>query len=129
MLRFTETEYVHTLSYSSDSLGSELLNSETERTTLVGDVMILRLKFVSDDKAYNLGVVDNKQTGSSDSSNTTQISVKLNENGKGLLYLIMLILLIVLIYPTLPYIFKAIVWIVSLPFKFIKWFIDKFKGD
>lgn len=36
--------------------------------TLVGEVTILRLKFVADGVSYNLGVIDNKQTGERDST-------------------------------------------------------------
>ena len=32
-------------------------------STIVSDVIILRLKFETDGKIYNLGVIDNKQTG------------------------------------------------------------------
>ena len=32
-------------------------------STLVGDVSILRLKFMTNGKTYNLGVIDNKQNG------------------------------------------------------------------
>ena len=53
VLRFAETSYTTTS-------GGNLMNiSSTE----VSEVTILRLKFETDGKVYNLGVVDNKQTG------------------------------------------------------------------
>lgn len=108
ILRFTETAYSFTPDYTGT--GSQYLSS-----TVVGDVTILRLKFETDGITYNLGVIDNKQTGGKDPSNKTDIDVSLNDTGKKLAALIILILAIVLLAPVLPYIFKAIVWIVMLP--------------
>ena len=107
VLRFAETNY--SLS------GYSTTGSTFESYTLVGDVTILRLKFETDGITYNLGVIDNKQTGGKDPSNSTDIDVSLNDTGKKLVALIMLILAIVLLAPVLPYIFKAVVWIVMLP--------------
>ena len=107
VLRFAETSY-----YLNGGQGSTVSLS-----TLVGDVTILRLKFETDGITYNLGVIDNKQSGSKDPSNETDIDISLNKRGKMILYLLMLILLIILLAPILPYILQAIVWVVSLPFK------------
>lgn len=109
VLRFAETNY---------SLWTGQGTHGTDQT-LVGDVTILRLKFETDGVTYNLGVIDNKQTGSKDPVNETEIDVELNSRGKTILYLMMLILLVVLLAPILPYILKGIVWIISLPFKAI----------
>ena len=107
VLRFTETDY--TLWSGQGPYGTF--------STIVGDVTILRLKFETDGITYNLGVIDNKQTGSKDPSNETDIDISLNKRGKMILYLLMLILLIILLAPILPYVLQAIVWIISLPFK------------
>ena len=107
VLRFAETNY--SLS------GYSTTGSTFENYTLVGDVTILRLKFETDGITYNLGTIDNKQTGGKDPSNKTDIDVSLNDTGKKLAALIMLILAIILLAPVLPYILKAIVWIVMLP--------------
>ena len=109
VLRFAETSY--SLS------GYSTTGSTFESYTLVGDVTILRLKFETDGITYNLGVIDNKQSGSKDPSNKTDIDISLNKRGKMILYLLMLILLIILLAPILPYVLQAIVWIISLPFK------------
>ena len=109
VLRFTETSY--SLS------GYSTTGSTFESYTLVGDVTILRLKFEMDGITYNLGVIDNKQTGGKEPSNETDIDISLNKRGKMILYLLMLILLIILLAPILPYVLQAIVWIISLPFK------------
>ena len=107
VLRFAETNY--SLS------GYSTTGSTFESYTLVGDVTILRLKFETDGITYNLGTIDNKQTGGKDPSNKTDIDVSLNDTGKKLAALIMLILAIILLAPVLPYILKAVVWIVMLP--------------
>lgn len=107
VLRFAETDY--TFWSGQGTYGSF--------STLVGDVTILRLKFETDGITYNLGVIDNKQSGSKDPSNETDIDISLNKRGKMILYLLMLILLIILLAPILPYVLQAIVWIISLPFK------------
>lgn len=54
VLRFTETEYEN--SYIAQS----------SHETRISEVTILRLKFVTDGVPYNLGVVDNSQTGPDD---------------------------------------------------------------
>ena len=107
VLRFTETDY--TLWSGQGTYGTF--------STIVGDVTILRLKFETDGITYNLGVIDNKQSGSKDPSNETDIDISLNKRGKMILYLLMLILLIILLAPILPYVLQVIVWIISLPFK------------
>ena len=108
VLRFTETAY----SFTPDYTGT---GSQYSSSTVVGDVTILRLKFETDGITYNLGTIDNKQTGSKDPSNKTDIDVSLNDMGKKLAALIMLILAIILLAPVLPYILKAVVLIVMLP--------------
>ncbi len=107
VLRFTETDY--SMWTGQGSYGTF--------STIVGDVTILRLKFETDGITYNLGVIDNKQTGGKEPSNETDIDISLNKRGKMILYLLMLILLIILLAPILPYVLQAIVWIISLPFK------------
>lgn len=109
VLRFAETDYTF---WTGDSAYGTF-------ATIVGDVTILRLKFETDGITYNLGVIDNKQTGGKEPSNETEIEVTLNKRGKTLLWLLLLILLIVLLAPVLPYVLRAIVWIISLPFKAI----------
>ena len=110
VLRFAETDYqIWSGSMANGSF-----------STLVGDVMILRLKFETDGVTYNLGAIDNKQTGSRDPINDEYYEVELSETGKWILAIIALILLLLLLWPVLPYIIKGIVWVISLPFKAIK---------
>lgn len=119
VLRFAETDYVeHNNKYYP-----------FYEITKVSEVAILRLKFESEGKLYNLGVVDNKQTGT---------GIPVNKNNFAwweiLLYSIpcLLILLIVLLAVFSPsnliaiikfigqcvlWIFKALWWLISWPFK------------
>lgn len=108
LLRFAETSY--SLS------GSQY--STTEYSTLVSDVTILRLKFETDGITYNLGTIDNKQTGSDQPINDETYDVVVNKRGKWILGLIALIL-IILLGPVLPYIFQGIFLVISLPFRAI----------
>lgn len=115
VLRFAET------SYSLSGYAST--GSTFENTTLVGDVTILRLKFETDGITYNLGTIDNKQSGSDDPVNDTDISIKLPDGLKRILMLILgallLIVLLVILMPILPTIISAIIKIILLPFKLI----------
>ena len=119
VLRFVETSY--SLS------GYSTTGSTFESYTLVGDVTILRLKFETDGITYNLGVIDNKQTGGKEPSNETEIDVSLNDNSKTILYLLLLILLVVLCAPVLPYVLQGVVWIITLPVKGVSALIKSIK--
>ena len=80
----------------------------TSFSTLVGDVTILRLKFETNGKVYNLGVIDNKQTGSDKPVNNEWISAELSDNFKLILSIILLVLAILLLMPVFRLIFKGI---------------------
>ena len=114
VLRFTETSYD-----KSPRSGMGAATYYHAETTMVGNVTILRLKFETDGITYNLGVIDNKQTGITEPSNSTDIKVEPNATGKGILYLILFVLLLVMLAPLLPYVLNAIIFIVSLPVKLI----------
>lgn len=118
-MRFAETSY---------SLSSGV-GSNSTYTTLVGDVTILRLKFETDGVTYNLGVIDNKQTGSDKPSNEEKVQVKIKDNIKLLLLILFLILLLLLLAPFLPVIFSLIIKVISIPFKIIGAIFKSFKKD
>lgn len=111
LLRFAETSY--SLS------GYSQTGSIFEHSTLVGDVTILRLKFETDGVTYNLGTIDNKQTGSNKPINNETYEVVINNRGKWILGIIAAILLLIILAPVLPYIIRFVVWVVLLPFKAI----------
>lgn len=110
VLRFAETSY----SLSSGADGSTFVSS-----TIVGDVTILRLKFETDGVTYNLGTIDNKVTGSDKPIDEETYDVVVNNRGKWILGLLALIILLILFPPLLPFIVKAILWVITLPFKLI----------
>lgn len=111
VLRFAETPYTYE-HYSSGFMYQEFTEQQ-----FVGEVTILRLKFETDGVTYNLGVIDNKQTGGADPVNETEVSVSLNDRGRSLFRWLWLLLLFVLFAPLLPYLFRAAVWFLSLPVK------------
>lgn len=120
VLRFVETAY---------SLSGGANGSTSTKSTLIGNVTILRLKFETDGITYNLGVIDNKQTGSTEPSNSTDIKVEPNATGKGIIYLILFVLLLVLLAPLLPYVLNAIIFIVSFPVKLISEIVKLIKSS
>ncbi len=114
VLRFYESEYKQT--YNE-------WYTEWESTS-VSEVSILRLKFETDGKVYNLGVVDNKQTGDMNPDNNNTFEFDFSNWGKlnwlkYVLAIIAVILLCIILAPVLPYIINAVIWVVLLPFKAI----------
>ena len=124
VLRFVETSY-----NKSPRSGMGATTYYHAETTMVGNVTILRLKFETDGITYNLGVIDNKQTGSTEPSNSTDITVEPNATGKGIIYLILFVLLFVLLAPLLPYVLNAIIFIVSLPIKLVSEIVKLIKSS
>lgn len=140
VLRFAETSYSES---SLSTTGRDII------ATVVGNVTILRLKFESDGQMYNLGVIDNKQSGSNDPINgsTTDIDVVFNvfdwlAEKTGIprwawimiaiaIPLAILLPVLSIFFPAfraiLATIFKGIVWLILLPFKGIKALIEKIK--
>ena len=110
VLRFAETEYSTWYGTGTNGYFS----------TLVGDVMILRLKFETDGVTYNLGVIDNKQTGSGDPVNEEEVIIDPSDGCKSFLSILLVIILLIILAPILPYIIRGIIWLFSLPFKGIK---------
>lgn len=110
VLRFTNTSFS-----TMASSGMTFYHS-----TIVGDVTILRLKFETEGVVYNLGVIDNFQTGSSNPANSTSSLVSSTSSFKTILALFMAILIILLFAPVLPYVIRAIVFVVTLPIRIIK---------
>ena len=110
VLRFAETEYSTWYGTGTNGYFS----------TLVGDVMILRLKFETDGVTYNLGVIDNKQTGSGEPVNEEEVIIDPSDGCKSFLSILLVIILLIILAPVLPYIIRGILWLFSLPFKGIK---------
>lgn len=128
VLRFTETEYVREQSDIS-SYGLQ---------HVISNVSILRLKFETDGVVYNLGAIDNKQSPDLIPDNDYRYSVELADPFKWILYLLIIILILVILAPILPtifnficavikYLFKAIIWVLKLPFRIYDYISSKHK--
>lgn len=121
VLRFVETEYDatrHSLSHGGSYY--------TYQSTIVRDVTILRLEFEIDGKVYNLGVVDNKQSGSGLPDNFTKSIVELAEWFKILLIIVgalALLVLLVVLSPILSPVFLLVGKGVKGTFKIVLWFL------
>ena len=134
VLSFTETNYEFTQG------GGELLTWINEHSTLVTDVMILRLKFITDGLEYNLGVVDNKQSGSTDPAGVGKPSIPdfpdiFGGNNDGsipwwvwLIVAVVAVVLLIALLPFLPtilsvlfralwWIIKGVAYVIALPFR------------
>lgn len=140
VLRFYESDYSDYTSMSGTNLTGAKIYTDYIEKTLVSSVTILRLRFETDGFVYNLGVIDNKQTGDGIPDNYTKTIWELTDFAKVILLLLLLIILLVVLWPVLPsifnaiwtvvkFIFKLVWWIVSAPFKLIgKLFKKRDKG-
>lgn len=116
VLRFDETSFSH----SGSALGSSAW--EDFYSTEVSEVTILRLMFEVDGETYNLGVVDNKQSGDNMPGNKT--------GWPWWVWLIIGIVVLIILLPFLPtilsilfklivWVFKVIWWVITIPFKLL----------
>lgn len=126
VIRFAETEF----SDFRQSMGVGAASGPSDhikRSTIVGDVTILRLQFETDGIVYNLGVVDNKMTGDGIPDNYTETTFELTSAFKTFIAILLFIVLLLILWPVLPYIFMFFGWllkglwkIITLPFKAFK---------
>ncbi len=140
VLRFYETPYKVTRSYLPFENESQKLlfpgmmgvPQDLIESTRVTEVMILRLKFEKDGKVYNLGIVDDKTSGSDrPTGGDVQPDINLGCSGinwKHILAIVLLLVLLIILAPFLPYVIQAVIWIVSLPFKLIAVIIKSIKN-
>lgn len=79
-------------------------------TTSVFNVSVLRLKFETDGVVYNLGVVDNKQTGSDKPMNNYEHNINFHlpedDMWQKIIAIILVVLLVLILIPVFPYIFR-----------------------
>lgn len=118
VLRFTETSF--TESPKSAMGAGTYYHAES---TMVGDVTILRLKFETDGVVYNLGVIDNKQSGGKEPSNSTETEITVTKDFERLVQIVLgallLILLLVILTPILPSVISLAIKIVLFPFRLL----------
>lgn len=129
VLRFTETPVTSSHVFINCRYG-----------TIVEEVTLLSFKFLLDEKIYELGVVDNMRSGEVIPDSIFVTNSNFASWFKTILAVIMLIILIVVLGPVLPIVFKFIatiltwaikilVWIISAPFKFISWLCNLHKKE
>lgn len=124
VIAFAETEYTEE-DYFIWML-DQIETGTVREGTLVSDVSILRLKFKSEGKIYNLGVVDNWQTGSNEPVFSVGENDFWNIFVKAVGIIIFLILLLVLlnfispVMSVLSWILKGMVFVITAPFKLLK---------
>lgn len=121
-------------------IGSFFIEDVECRMTRVSDVTVLRLEFETDGIVYNLGVVDNKQTGGKDPvGGVDGISDKLSQWLWWVIAGIVLIVILIIIVAVLPnginvlitlitLLGKGLFIVLSLPFRFISWIVDCIMG-
>ncbi|MBQ8749243.1 MAG: hypothetical protein IJZ29_02075 [Clostridia bacterium] len=122
VLRFALTPYSNTSVRVATNISDVVIK------TAVSDVSILRLTFETDEQYYSLGVVDNKQTGSSTPSNVTTTTTSINEDkAMDALKIIVALLLLVLLFVVLSYIMPVIAKIMPFMAKIGQFFSDSLK--
>lgn len=105
VLRFFESPY--------EKIKSGISGDYSADFTRVFNVSILRLKFETDGIVYDLGVVDNKQTGKETPDNKVIIKLSLGDKMKSIIGLILLIIILIILAPFLPTILNFIVWVIK----------------
>lgn len=125
VLRFCETDYI------DRSLVIPVIVNDYDFTK-ISEVSIMRLYFETDGVIYNLGVIDNKQTGSNNPFATVE-PVDYTDFFEKLMALVALLILVVLFWPILlPFlswiiklVFNGFILLIKLPF----WLLGKlFRG-
>lgn len=119
VLRFDTTDYSY--KHLNGFMGNTQVSDDiTEiNSTQVMNVTILRLKFETNGVVYNLGVIDNKQTGDGLPDNYTETSIELNNAFKTFIAVLLFILLLIILWPFLPLIFQFIGWLIKGVWKII----------
>ena len=121
VLRFANTDYDH---FESAALAGPVIIKDT--FTIIENVTILRLKFEHDSVTYNLGIVDNKQTGSNNPVNKTDVNYNFDKLFKILKYIgyaLLGIALLALIMPFIPWLIMGIIKLIVVILKGLWWFI------
>ncbi len=117
VLRFVETAYKEDGTTDSHFVTQQI----------VGNVATLRLKFETDNIVYNLGVVDNKVTGDVNPINETKVTIEPNIPDwlKTILYVLLVVILVGISIPFLPYIIHGLAIVLKYLFLCI-WYVLKY---
>lgn len=115
VVRFADTNYTFTPGWYGG----------THDYTNVSNVSIMNLIFETDGKIYNLGVIDNKQTGSGLPDNNVDYELSLSDIFKLIFTILMVIVLLILFIVFWPFLSPILLFIVKFLFKCFKYL---FKG-
>lgn len=110
VIRFLETDY------TNKKVDWTICTEKRIEKTIISNVSILELKFETDGIVYNLGVIDNQQTGDLEPDNETNVFYELADWVKWLLRIVGIILLVVLLIVCLPVvvvILKGLWWLIK----------------
>lgn len=111
VIRFADTNYTFTPGWYGG----------THDYTNVSNVSIMNLIFETEGKIYNLGVIDNKQTGNEQPDNNVDWSVSLADWLKRILYIIVGIVILALLIIFFPVIWPVILVVLKFILKCIIW--------
>lgn len=139
LFRFAKTDYFYTDMYTFDGVGlDDIFNTVPAGKDLAISWQsvflnfdIIQLTFQADGEYMVIPVV----ASPIDIINGVDHRPKNNNNGFDFLRLLLIVVLLILLIPLLnslgilPLIGNVIIFIITAPFKFIKWLIDKFRGD
>ncbi len=120
------------LSPATAILGTISLLSDNSYGTVVSDVSILRLKFQTARKVYNLGVVSNKQSGSIFPAN--------KDGGLEWWEILLIVIAVVVVLslalkilslfvPFFGVLLQGLLFIITSPFQLIIWIVKKIRGE
>lgn len=110
VVRFAETDYYYQLT-------GGYIPSRHIMYTIVSDVSILRLQFVTDGVVYNLGVIDNKQSGSQTPINVVDREITVPWWVWVILAILVLIVLCLFVRPVA----MAALWVLKVLWTLYKW--------
>ncbi len=119
ILRFAVTDYSEHTVYLSGipgMVGGGPHPATEYEYSAVGDVSILRLKFRTDGVVYNLGVIDNKQTGDGIADNVETLTFEISDWLKLILF-VLIFIVILFVFPIIKPIISFIVSILKTVFK------------
>ena len=112
VLRFTET------GFGGGWDGEKVVEYQTR----VSDVIILRLKFKSAGKIYDLPAIDNKQSGSTNPLGRSNYEVEVSDFLKTILLVLFVVLILIILFkfgPIIAGLLKAIFKIITFPIRAI----------
>lgn len=138
LFRFAQTDYFAgnlEIKFNDNNYGGGPTNSYMAKQTMFFDFDIITFTFEKSNDYTVLPVVSNPIDIIGDNTEPELPPVKdifdfdkLKEfDWKKLLMIIALVIILIILLPMLPYIIKLVIWIITLPFKIVKYLIDAIK--